>query len=524
MQQTSVTGKSVMRRLRELLTAVVLSALVLNVLAPMQAAAAYATVEGKVASGSTDDLLKLDTNQGQMLIKMDSDLKISGGAMIVGAKVTVDVDLSNDGYLHTKAIRVTGTNWGAVVDTANTLTVTGKVLSGTNEGTLLFSFSGSQFNIRIDSATEFKGVRILEKDREIEVTVARGSDAYLHAVKISGNPTSSSIPNTVTGVPAKTADGRAISIVNGVVQSGSTDSVVIVKVSGNLFNVKIDSSTDIKEIHALVPDSTIGLAVYVGADGAFHAYKLVGSIETAEPNRAGATVAVTGTVQKNTNDKILYLRTSAGDMTIKLDKDTDLGTTGLLLLDKTVTVTVQRGSDAYLHAIKITGSNTSSSSSSSSGMSQTVDKTSDSVKVQGVVDSKTTNAVLYLQVGGEVMQIRLDSNTSWPKSDALKVGTTVSAYVYRGSDAYMHAESVTSELASAPATSVNAASKLSFTGTIDKIDGYTITLKTNDNTYTFRFDDSTNFAGFRVLQSGKTVTIEAATGSDGYWRATSVSY
>ncbi len=523
MQQTSgLLGKSVVRRLQGLLTAILLSAFAANMIAPLHTEAAYATVEGKVASGSTDDLLKLDTNQGQMLIKMDEDLKITGGAMIVGAKVSVDVDHGSDAYLHTKAIRVTGTNWGATVDTSNSLTVTGKILSGTNEGTLMFSFSGSQFNIRIDSATEFKGIRILEKDREIEVTVARGSDAYLHAIKISGNATSS-MPNTVTGVPAKTGDGRAISVVNGVVQSGSTDSVVIVKVSGNLFNVKIDSNTDIKEIHALVPETTIGLAVYVGADGAFHAYKLVGSIEKSEPNRAGNTVSVTGTVMKNTNDKILYLKTNAGDMTIKLDKDTDLGTTGLLIVDKTVTVTVQRGSDAYLHAVKITGSN-SSSSSSSSGMSSSVEKTSESVKVQGTVESNTNNAVLYLRTGGEVMQIRIDSQTSWPKSDALKVGQTVSVMVYRGSDAYMHAESVTSENASAPATTINAASKLSFRGTIDKIDGYTITLKTNDNTYTFRFDDSTDFSGFRVLQTGKTVTIEAATGSDGSWRATSVSY
>ena len=96
--------------------------------------------------------------------------------------------------------------------------------------------------------------------------------------------------------------------------------------------------------------------------------------------------------------------------------------------------------------------------------------------------------------------------------------------VYRGSDAYIHAESVTADTESAPATVINAASKLSFKGTIEKIDGYTITLKNDTNTYTFRFDDSTDFSGFRLLQTGKEVTIEAATGSDGYWRAISVSY
>ena len=525
MQQTGgFLGKGKERRtLQRLLTALFLLALAVNVLVPLRAEAASATVEGKVGSGTTDDLLKLDTTSGQMLIKMDDDLKISGGGMIVGAKVTVEVKTGNDGYLHTSSIKVTGTNWGAVVDTGSTLTVSGKILSGTNEGTLVFEYSGSQFYIRMDSATEFKGCHILEKDRTVEVTVARGSDAYLHAVKISGNPTTT-FANNVTGVPQKTSDGRAISVVNGVVQSASTDSLLVIKVNGNVFNVKIDSSTDIKEIHALVPDTTIGLAVYVGADGAFHAYKLVGAIETAAPSRTGGTATVTGVVQKNTTDKILYLKSNGGDMVIKLDKDTDLGTTGLLVVGKTVDVTVQLGTDRYLHATKISGNASASTSSSANGMSASATKTSDSVKVQGTVESNTDNAVLYLRVGGSVMNIRIDSNTKWPESDALKVGQTVTAMVYRGSDAYIHAESVTADTDCAPSTVVNAASRLSFTGTIDKIDGYTITLKNNDNTYTFRFDDSTDFSGFRVLKTGKTVTIEAATGADGYWRAMSVSY
>ena len=204
-------------------------------------------------------------------------------------------------------------------------------------------------------------------------------------------------------------------------------------------------------------------------------------------------------------------------------EDTDLGTTGLLLVGKTVDVTVQRGSDAYLHAVKISSNaNAATTSSSSDSMSPTADKTSDYISVQGTVESNTTNAVLYLKVGGQVMNIRIDKNTKWPESDALRTGTTVAAVVYRGSDAYLHAESITSNLDSAPSATVNTASKLSFRGTIEKVDGYTITLKSNDNTYTFRFDDSTDFSGFRLLNTGKTVTIDAATGSDGYWRAISV--
>jgi len=525
MQQTGgFLSRSMGRCLRGLLTAILLGALAVNLIAPLRAEAASATVEGKVAAGSTDDLLKLDTNQGQMLIKMDSNVNISGGAMVIGAKVKVDVETGTDRYLHTNKITVSGTNWGAVVDTANTITVTGKIMSGSTESTVLFAFSGSQFNLRIDATTEFKGVHIIEKDREVEVTVARGSDAYLHALRISGNPTVSTV-SAMADIPAKTSDGRTISVVNGVVQSGSTDSNLVIKVSGNLFNVKIDSSTDITQIHALVPEATIGLAVYVGADGAFHAYKMVGSIETAEPNRSGNTATVSGTVQKNTTDKILYLKTSAGDMIIKLDKDTDIGTTGLLVVGKTVQVTVQRGSDAYLHATKISGNGSSSSSTTtaSAQMSPEAEKTSESVKVQGTVESNTTNAVLYLKVSGSVMQIRIDRNTKWPESDALKTGESITAMVYRGSDAYLHAESVTADTECAPSAVINTASKLTFKGNVEKIDGYTITIKNGDNTYTFRFDDDTDFSGFRLLQKNKTVTVEAATGSDGYWRATMVT-
>ena len=211
-------------------------------------------------------------------------------------------------------------------------------------------------------------------------------------------------------------------------------------------------------------------------------------------------------------------------MTIKLDTDTNISKNGLLVIGKKVNVTAQRGSDAYLHAVTISSDSTYGASIGSVvAMSETTGKTSADIKVEGTVKKETTNAVLQLSTSGGDMTIRIDANTKWTDSTAVKTGEKVTAVVYRGEDKYMHAASVTSKLDTPPATTLNGASQVAFTGTLRKVDGYTLTVKTAEGDQIFRFDNSSDFKEYRLLQEDRTVTVIGVVGADGYWHVKSIS-
>lgn len=516
-----------LHRFVSMLMAVVLTAGLCGGVLAIRANAADGTVKGKVADGTTDDLLKLTTAEGVMQIKMDADLNIEDAPVLMkGKEVTVEWKYGNDSYLHTSCIKASGgTNWGATVDTSNQITVTGKVMEGSDQSTLILDCNGSKFNIRLDKSSNFTGCRIIHKDKLLSVTVAGASDGYLHAVNITAAESSTSSSSTITGVPEKTPDGRSLAVISGTVQDNPSDSSFVLKVNNNLLTIKIDSSTDLTQLHVLNSGRTVSAAVYTGSDNQFHAYKLGGNITNGPVALDGATVTVSGTVLKNTDDNTLLLSTSDGNMTIRMDTQTVIGAGGLLLIGKKVDVVVQHGADAYMHAVKITGKSTSSSSSDpSSNLWPATTRCSDEVEVKGKVDKKTDNNTLYLNIDGQgTMIIRIDVNTKWEAAQAFKVGETVKAKVYGGADAYMHAASITSNLDPASGTTLDATSQLDFVGKITKIDGSKITLSTASGDMIIKYDNGTNFDGYRILKtSDSNVTITAMTGSDGYWRATRV--
>ena len=526
---TKKTSFHVQNLLRRAVTLLLVMGLYVNLFDgffTLQAEAADPTVEGTVEKDSTDDLLKLNTSAGVMLIKIDSDVKITGaGVLMAGMKVKVGYIYGSDKYLHTKYIEApSGTNWGATVNTANTVTLTGKVLEGSDQSAIKLDYNGSTLKIRLDSTTTYDHFHILQQDRQINVTVAQGSDAYLHAVKIGTEV--AQLSSALMGNVDRTPDGKSVATVSGTVQDGCTDEMFCLKVNGNIMKIKIDKTTDLSLIHALIPGTKITAAVYTGEDKYLHAYKLAGSIalQNNSVRDTSSSITVTGTVQKNTTDNILYLSTNGGNMTIKLDTDTNISNNGLLLLDKKVNVTAQRGSDAYLHAVSISSDTTYAQTIGNVlQMSDTTERTSENIKVEGIVKKETTNAVIQLSTTGGDMTIRIDANTKWTDSKAIQADQKITVVAYRGADKYLHADSVTSKLDAAPATTLDGSSAVAFTGTLTKIDGYTITLKTSEGDQIFRFDNSSDFTGFRMLQGDRTVTIIGVTGADGYWHVKSIS-
>ena len=94
----------------------------------MQAAEVIATVEGTVLSGTTSDILKLSTKEGNMEIKLDSSTDTSECKILLpGNKATVSVSHGSDGYLH--AVKIGGNAQVPSIsyDSSTTATVTGTI-------------------------------------------------------------------------------------------------------------------------------------------------------------------------------------------------------------------------------------------------------------------------------------------------------------------------------------------------------------------------------------------------------------
>ena len=143
---------------------------------------------------------------------------------------------------------------------------------------------------------------------------------------------------------------------------------------------------------------------------------------------------VSGKVMSGTTDDTLYLSTASGKMEIKLDSNTDTSSCKLLLPNDNIDVTVYRGSDAYMHAAKIT------SALDNSFKSATVNSSSP-ITLTGVVASGTTPYIMYLSTNSGTMQIRLDDNTNM-NGRPLTLGKSVQVTLGYGSDYYHHAISI----------------------------------------------------------------------------------
>ena len=76
---------------------------------------------------------------------------------------------------------------------AETATVTGTVRSGTTADLLLLSTREGNMEIKLDSSTDTSGCKFLLPGNQISVTVTHGSDEYLHATKLSGSTTVTSV-------------------------------------------------------------------------------------------------------------------------------------------------------------------------------------------------------------------------------------------------------------------------------------------------------------------------------------------
>ena len=223
-----------------------------------------------------------------------------------------------------------------------------------------------------------------------------------------------------------------------------------------------------------------------------------------------AEMTITGTVCDSTTSDVLYLDTSGGTMQIKLDANTDTSEAKFLLPGNTLTCAIYTAADEYWHASKISGN-------VSSGKA-TVD-TSNKATVKGTIAKGTNEEMLYLVISNGTMHIKLDPETDISGCKYLIIGRTISVVCARGSDAYMHAISI-SDAGMNNTTAAAATGKVSGNGVSGTIDKGTTTsllrLATSGGTMEFVMDLASDISQCRAMVPGQSATVYFYRGDDAW--------
>ncbi len=335
----------------------------------VQAEEVIATVQGKVLKGTTPGLLKLSTKDGDMEIKLDSGTDTSDCKILLpDNRISVSVSHGSDGYLHAVKLYKDTQSPGVSVD-SSTATVTGTIGQKTKGDILYFNTSAGEMEIKLDATTDMSGCSVLVADQYYSITCARGSDAYMHAISIadavkpasvSAAAASASVTSNTGLTPApsdpaavKTASGS----VTGTVSEKTTETLLYLSTNEGEMQFVIEGNSDARRGMILTKGNKLAVSFYHGSDGYLHAVSIVGvksassetTIDTSTPS------TVTGTVNSKSSEDILYLDTQYGLLELKLDGVQSVSNCKVLVSGRKLTVTCGRGSDAYMHALTITG-------------------------------------------------------------------------------------------------------------------------------------------------------------------------
>lgn len=311
-------------------------------------------VSGTVAEGTTTTQLNLNTSDGLMKLKIDGSADLTSGRyLIVGQKVAIACYRGNDAWMHVNKVTSLSSDNGDTV-------VTGVVDSDTTPALLVLSTGDGDMKIKVDSNTTYSNVGPIVVDQKLDVSVYRGSDAYMHASRIAAHGSSSSSGSSSSGSSSSSSSSKStvttganMVAVTGYIHGESTSDLMKLETDSGIMLLKLDSNTDLLGNKVLFEDNKVTVACYRGSDAYMHAAQIANN--TAGIGKA-ATLSdafeVTGKVAGDSNSGMLYLNTSGGKMSIVIDPNTQ-SNFRILRHGSQITVTCARGSDAYMHAVKI---------------------------------------------------------------------------------------------------------------------------------------------------------------------------
>ncbi len=313
-------------------------------------------------------------------------------------------------------------------------TVRGTVMKGTTSQLMYLDTSSGKMEVKIDGSTDTSGCKFLLPGKVISVSLSHGSDGYLHAVKISADAQDSSV----------SLDTSSVSTVTGTLNEKTKNDILCLDTQYGLMELKYDSSLDMSGCTIMVLGQNYTVKCARGSDAYMHAISISdasssggstgGSTTSYVPSNSSSSSSVTGKVSSDTTPDILYLSTDYGVMQFKIDSDADTSRGMVHTKGNKLTVYFYHGSDGYLHATGIVGEKENASDVS-------VDSSSTST-VSGQVMKKSNENILRLDTRYGEMELKMDKIQSGNSGKALVEDMWVSVTCARGSDAYMHALSI----------------------------------------------------------------------------------
>lgn len=347
---------------------------------PMDANAETTIVKGVVKDGTTANVLNLSTPEGDMSIKIDSNADMSGCHMLLtGSSVTATVYYSNaDSYMHTNKL----SNTNITTTTTGSTPVVGQISDkAISNNTIVLSTISGDLYVKFDSATDFSGASVLTAKKYVIMNLVRESDGTYRAVSVKDYDSSSSsqsnsnsntaaTTNTTTTTTTNTAttDTTASTVtvnnppanttpVTGTIDAKSSGNNLFLTTKDGTYDLLLDSNTDYTNGYMMIAGAKITVNIYYKSEDAhMHVASVTRTGELTKPSTASSNTAVnyTGTVDAKSTDSNLYLTTSGGTMTIKLDPNTKLYGNNPVRKGSTVTVSCVQCADEFWHATLIT--------------------------------------------------------------------------------------------------------------------------------------------------------------------------
>lgn len=420
--------------------------------------------------------------------------------------------------------------------------VAGTVASGCTGTLLLLNTEIGQFRIVLDTNTQYGTTQYLNEGAIILCDIYAGSDGQFHAADIQINSDNTKKTGSVavgTSVASSASSSSSTSTsttvtqntvrVYGTVDDDTTTDLLTLVTSDGTMQITLDDSTDMSDGKVLIPGYAYNVDIYRGTGTYNHAAKVIDTSGNNVYSNSGVdsthTVTITGTVLSGTVQNVLYLSTSGGNMTIRIDSGTDTTSCHVLKEGQSVTATVAGSSDGYLHATKLVDNTAKSVTEGSMGDAGMLTG-QNTVTVQGTVLDSSTDDVMDLSVDGETMKLRLDSGSVGTNISAIVPGYSYSVSLYLGTDGYNHVSMITNLSGddAGGGSGINKNSTQTFTGTV--LDGTTcakLLLKdSSGSTVQIKLDTTTDTSKGRILRTGRTIKVVCAHGYDGYWHATSI--
>ena len=277
-------GGYVMKRSFSVMGALLSLALALALTVPVESYAAEvcATVEGTIDKETTADILHLNTVDGAMLIKFDSDTDYSQCKnLLPGKKIVVDLSYGSDAYMHAVRIKDGGSSAAVTVDNSNPYTIYGTITGAdVSKSVIYFKTQQGDMEIKLDPTSDLTGCSVFTVGRNYEIVCARGSDAYLHITSVKDSNQSYYYSDQASNTPSYNYTNVSGSVqlsgdtikVNGTVSNKSTADILRLETASGTMDLKIDTLKSCNVVP--IPGTKVNADISYGNDAYWHILSL----------------------------------------------------------------------------------------------------------------------------------------------------------------------------------------------------------------------------------------------------------